>query len=69
MDFFVKINFPPISTDLEKNGGKKMFNWSEVHFFGSTSYEIHILTVQLLSRFIGIISAQECWESSINVSR
>ena len=23
MDFFVKINFPPISTDLEKNGGKK----------------------------------------------
>ena len=44
MYFFVKINFPPISTDLEKNGGK-VFNWSEVHFFGSTSYEIHILTV------------------------
>ena len=32
-----------ISTDLEKNGGKKVFNWSEVHFFGSISYEIHIL--------------------------
>ena len=24
MDFFVKINFPPISTDLEKNGGKSV---------------------------------------------
>ena len=23
---------------------KKVFNWSEVHFFGSISYEIHILT-------------------------
>ena len=26
-----------------KKRGKKVFNWSEVHFFGSTSYEIHIL--------------------------
>ena len=23
---------PPISADLEKNGGTKVFNWSEVHF-------------------------------------
>ena len=23
-----------------------MFNWSEVHFFGITSYEIHTLVVQ-----------------------
>ena len=22
-----------------------MFNWSEVHFFGSTSYEIHTLEI------------------------
>ena len=26
-----------------KKWGKKVFNWSEVHFFGSISYEIHIL--------------------------
>ena len=26
-----------------KKRGKKVFNWSEVHFFGSTCYEIHIL--------------------------
>ena len=27
-----------------KKRGKKVPNWSEVHFFRSTSYEIHILT-------------------------
>ena len=26
-----------------KKRGKKVFNWLEVHFFGSISYEIHIL--------------------------
>ena len=39
--------FPPfffqISTDLEKTGEKSVQNWSEVLFFGSTSYEIHSL--------------------------
>ena len=39
--------FFQISTDQHWSGkkrGEKVFNWSEVHFFGSTSYEIHILT-------------------------
>ena len=31
-----------------KKRGKKVFNWSEVHFFGSTSYEIHILVTEFL---------------------
>ena len=30
-----------------KKRGKKVFNWSEVHFFGSTSYEIHTLVDHL----------------------
>ena len=25
-----------------------MFNWSEVHFFGSVSYEIHILVIEAI---------------------
>ena len=31
-----------------KKQGKKGFNWSEVHFVGSTSYEIHILAGRML---------------------
>ena len=34
--------FFQISADLEKTGDK-MFNWSEVHFYWSTSYKIHTL--------------------------
>ena len=29
-----------------------MFNWSEVHFFGSTSYEIHTLGIHIWLLFI-----------------
>ena len=38
--------FFQISADsvlIWKKRGKKVFNWTEVHFFGSISYEIHIL--------------------------
>ena len=35
--------FFQISTDLEKKRGTKEFNWSEVHFYRSTSYKIHTL--------------------------
>jgi hypothetical protein len=42
--------FPPFFSRSAKNQhwsgkkrGKKVFNWSEVHFSGRTSYEIHIL--------------------------
>ena len=38
--------FFQISTEsalIWKKQGEKVFNWSEVHFFGSTSYEIHTL--------------------------
>ena len=30
-----------------KKTEEKVFNWLEVHFFGSTSYEIHISINQL----------------------
>ena len=36
-----------------KKRGKKVFNWSEVHFLRSTSYEIHIL-VRLVTSFTNI---------------
>ena len=36
-----------------KNRGKKVFNSSEFHFFGSISYEIHILgTIQVLRQVL-----------------
>ena len=31
---------------IRKKTGEKVFNWSEVHFFGSIYYEIHILANQ-----------------------
>ena len=39
-------SFFQISTEtalIWKKRGEKVLHWSEVHFFGSTSYEIHIL--------------------------
>ena len=36
-------NEPLTSTDLDKKRGTKVFNWSEVHFYRSTSYKIHTL--------------------------
>ena len=43
MDFFVKNKFSTNQHWSGKKRGKKVFNSSEFHFFGSTSYEIHIL--------------------------
>ena len=49
MDFFVKNKFSTNQHWSGKKRGKKVFNSSEFHFFGSTSYEIHILISDTLS--------------------
>ena len=50
MDFFVKNKFSTNQHWSGKKRGKKVFNSSEFHFFGSTSYEIHILVTHFSTR-------------------
>ena len=67
MDFFVKINFQPISSDLEKNGGKKCstrqsFIFSEVLLMKSIFYT-SFNTIKLM---IGATLAWLYCESLVN---
>ena len=42
--------------DFIRNTSEKVFNWTEAHFFGSTSYEIHTLAQLDLWRRIFLIT-------------
>ena len=44
--FFCKNKFSTNQHWSGKKRGKKVFNWSEVHFFRSPSYEIHTLVMR-----------------------
>ena len=52
-----------------KKRGKKVFNWSEVHFLGSTSYEIHSLdTIAILIWYFSLVFSK-AWKIEFSVNR